>query len=102
MKKEKKEYNFTMKIRMQMIHNKKAQILFVMLNALNYFSLFIIVHAYLVFSFDILGFNIDSKRITQKIISKKIMYELQYNNILWKWKNILEPKTRKKHERKLK
>lgn len=39
---------------------------------------------------------IDSKRITQKIISKKIMYELQYNNILWKWGKILEAKTEKR------
>lgn len=63
-----------------------------MLNTLNYSSLFIIVHVYLVFSFDIFFmFYIDSKRITHKIISKKIMYELQYNNTLWKWKKILEP-----------
>lgn len=60
-KKKNKEYNFTMKIRMQMIHNKKAQILFVMLNALNYSSLFIIVHAYLVFAFDILCFTLTQK-----------------------------------------
>lgn len=50
-----------MKIRMQMIHHKKAQILFVMLNALNYSSLFIIVHAYLVFSFDILYSTLTQK-----------------------------------------